>query len=91
MVMAFILAMLFFITLFTLNIYDRLLIIVKKKNLSVQISLLKLAQFLKNTGFILLALTHPKKFIEKYFVQIIYYCAYEKRKDRINYLQLLDF
>ena len=91
MVMAFILAMLFFITLFTLNIYDRILSMVKKKNLSVQISLIKLAQFIKNTGLSLLALTYPKKFIEKYFVQIIYYCAYEKRKDRINYLQLLDF
>jgi len=91
MTLAFIYAMLFFITLFTINIYDRLLVLVKKKKLSVQISLLKLAQFLKNTDLMPLALTYPEKFIKKYFIQIIYYCAYEKRNDRINYLQLLDF
>jgi len=91
MVLAFIYAMLFFITLFTLNIYGRLLFMIKKKKLSVQISLIKLAQFLQNTDLMPLALAYPEKFTEKYFEPIIYYCAYEKRKNRINYLQLLEF
>jgi hypothetical protein len=89
MVLAFIYSMLFFITLFTLNIYDRLLFRIKDKKLTVQISLLKLANFLQNIDLFPLYLAYPEEFLDKYFNQIIYYCAYEKRKDRINYLQLL--
>jgi len=91
MVLAFIYAMLFFITLFTLNIYHRVLYMLKEKKLPVQISLIKLAQFLQNTDLMPFALAYPEQFIEKYFRQIIYYCSYEKRKNRSNYLQLLEF
>ncbi len=91
MVLSYIFSMLIFITLFTLNIYDLLLFMIKNKNLSVQISLLKLAHFITNTGLILFALTYPEMFLEKYFDRIIYYCTYEKRNDRINYFQLLGY
>ena len=89
MVLAFVYTMLLFITLFTLNIYDRILFMIKSKNIDVQISLIKLARFITDLDLVPYALIHTKQFLKQHFQQIIYFCSYEKRKDRKNYFQLL--
>lgn len=89
MVLAFVYTMLLFITLFTLNIYDRIVYMIKSQNLDVQISLIKLARYIADLDLVPYALIYTKQFLEQYFQQIIYFCAYEKRKDRQNYSQLL--
>lgn len=81
---SFIYCMLIFILMFQVHYYiyySRF----KKKSDGIGISLIKLMQYITDNIFNIIFLFH-KSILER---QIIYYCSYEKRGDRLNYNQVL--
>ena len=89
----FIYCMLIFIVLFQVHFYNYYLCKLSKKKPKedIQISMMKLMQFISNNISCLFSINYFKnndwnKLLDK---QIPYYCAYEHRKDRMNFNQLL--
>jgi hypothetical protein len=82
-VLSYIYAMLIFITIFQTHIFVNMYNKINKNN-SNQLSLLKLSKFCKDQIWAVMLFFNNPKIVEK---QILYHCQYEKRKDRINYLQ----
>jgi len=89
---AFIYCMLIFILIFQVYFYEYYLKNQKGENIQ-RISLLKLMQFLLNNISFIIYLDYfnkklsMKKLLDK---QILYFCTYEHRKDRMNYNQLIQ-
>jgi hypothetical protein len=75
---------LIFILLFQVTFFNYLVIQAKKRGYYL-ISLIRLCKFVSN-HFELMLLKDPNPFIP----QILYYCCYDKRLDRQNYLQKLN-
>jgi Transposase DDE domain len=89
---SFIYSLLIFILLFQVHFYEYYLQIQKLKS-SQQISLIKLMQYIVNNITLIIYLSYLNNTSYKNNLlskQILYYCRYEKRKDRLNYEQLLQ-
>lgn len=82
-VLSYIYAMLIFITIFQTYLYVNIYNKISKDSIN-QLSLLKLSNFCKDQIWAIMLFFNNPKVIEK---QILYHCLYEKRNDRINYLQ----
>lgn len=82
-VLSYIYAMLIFITIFQTYLFVNMYNKINKSN-SNQLSLLKLSKFCKDQIWAVMLFFNNPKIVEK---QILYHCLYEKRNDRINYLQ----
>jgi len=82
-VLSYVYAMLIFITIFQTHIFVNMYNKIKTSN-SNQLSLLKLSRFCKDQIWAIMLFFINPKIIEK---QILYHCLYEKRNDRVNYLQ----
>lgn len=85
-VVSYIYAMLIFITIFQTHIYINLYNKMINSN-SNQLSLFKLSKFVQHQIWaIILFFNNPEIITE----QIFYHCRYEKRNDRLNYLQKIS-
>ena len=86
-VLSYIYAMLIFITIFQtyiyINLYNKMY-----GNDNHQLSLFKLSKFIKHQFWAILLLINNFEIIEE---QILYHCRYEKRSDRLNYVQQISF
>ncbi len=84
-VRAHIYAALIFVTIFQTNIYLFLANLVRQKE-QMDISILKLAQFVREYAFLLFIMPHNKQLQETIVQQVLYHCKYERRK-RLSYPQ----
>jgi len=82
-VLSFVYAMLIFITIFQTYIFVNMYNRIEECNNN-QLSLLKLSKFCKDQIWAIMLFFNNPKIIEN---QILYHCLYEKRNDRVNYLQ----
>lgn len=82
-VLSYVYAMLIFITIFQTYLYVSLYNQLSNKNNN-QLSLFKLSKFLKNQIWAIILFFDNHEIVKE---QIFYHCLYEKRNDRINYLQ----
>lgn len=82
-VLSYIYAMLIFITIFQTYLFVNMYNKIYRSN-SNQLSLLKLSKFCKDQIWAVMLFFNNPKIVQK---QILYHCLYEKRNDRINYLQ----
>jgi len=89
---SFIYSLLIFILLFQVHFYEYYLQKQKAKN-NQTISLMKLMQYIVNNIALIIYLSYlgdtayKNNLLNK---QILYYCRYEQRKDRLNYEQLIQ-
>ena len=85
-VLSYIYAMLIFITIFQtyiyINLYNKMY-----RNDNNQLSLFKLSKFVKNQFWAIILFMNNFEIIEE---QIRYHCRYEKRTDRLNYVQQIS-
>ena len=85
-VLSYIYAMLIFITIFQtyiyINLYNKMY-----RNDNNQLSLFKLSKFVKNQFWAIILFMNNFEIIEE---QILYHCRYEKRTDRLNYVQQIS-
>jgi hypothetical protein len=86
-VLAYIYAMLIFITIFQTYIYITLYNKMQDSTKN-QLSLLKLSKFIKHQFWAILLFINNFDIIED---QLLYHCHYEKRTDRLNYEQQITF
>lgn len=85
-VLSYIYAMLIFITIFQTYIYVDLHNKIEDKN-SNQLSLFKLTKFMRNQIWAIILFFNNPEILKE---QIYYHCLYEKRTDRMNYLQKIS-
>lgn len=85
-VLSYIYAMLIFITIFQTYIYINLYNKMYGKDNN-QLSLFKLSKFVKNQFWAIILFMNNFEIIEE---QILYHCRYEKRTDRLNYVQQIS-
>ena len=85
-VLSYIYAMLIFITIFQTYIYINLYNKMYGSD-SNQLSLFKLSKFVKNQFWAIILFINNFEIIEE---QILYHCRYEKRTDRLNYVQQIS-
>ena len=88
---AFIYSMLIFILLFQVHFYEYYLQKQNTKN-NQSISMVKLMQYIVNNITLIVSLSYLDDIAYKNNLlnkQILYYCRYEQRKDRLNYEQLI--
>ena len=85
-VLSYIYAMLIFITIFQVYIYINLYNKMYGSDNN-QLSLFKLSKFIKNQFWAIILFMNNFEIIEE---QILYHCLYEKRSDRLNYVQQIS-
>lgn len=89
MVETYIYSMLIYIAFFQTHFYAYLLKIGKTYKPKKQISLIKLAKFLQNNSILIMMVLLNPDYIHQLTDILLYYCTYEKRAKRKNYLEKL--